>query len=103
MLREAILRGWEWARDNLPAEILAGNLGESEESGSTLPFRHVGGCGFSLGTFGAGQVSMTAHVEVRNRPGITSRCCFAYNIKPSIRTAGFARATWASIRWKSNG
>src|SRR4051795_3372493 len=47
MLREAILRGWEWARDTLPAAILTGIVGESEASDATPPFRVVGGCGFS--------------------------------------------------------
>jgi hypothetical protein len=63
-LRGAIQRGWEWARDNLRAEALTRDVGERVEGGASSPFDQVGGCGFSLGTLGAGQVSMTVQVEV---------------------------------------
>jgi hypothetical protein len=64
MMRRAILQGWAWACENLPAEETALSEEDAEADDAERVFRQVGGCSFSLATSGARQVSMTAHTKV---------------------------------------
>ena len=47
------------------------------------------------------EVLARLHV-LRNRPGITSRFWFVYDIWPSVRTRSTGRATWTATHRKSN-
>jgi len=60
VIRVAVLDGWDWAVENVPAAVFAADPDAPE----TIVFGHVRGGHFALSTGGPGQVAIEAHVAV---------------------------------------